>query len=112
MLENLDFIFELGKQIKKALISGDSYLFGQLMHKHWEKKRTRTKGMTNSYIDDAYEFGLQNGAIGGKVVGAGGGGFLMFYAAEREVLRQAMANKGLQEVRFSFDYEGTKIVMS
>jgi D-glycero-alpha-D-manno-heptose-7-phosphate kinase len=68
--------------------------------------------MTNDYIDDIYTKALQNGAIGGKLVGAGGGGFLMFYASNKNNLREAMAKFNLEEVRFSFDYEGTKIILS
>ena len=68
--------------------------------------------MSNLEIDIWYETAMKNGAIGGKVVGAGGGGFLMFYASDRNKLRRAMSNAGLEEVSFSFDYEGTKIVMT
>ena len=68
--------------------------------------------MSNRQIDQWYELGLQNGAVGGKLVGAGGGGFLMFYARDRQKLRGAMARAGLREVRFRFDFEGTKIVLN
>ena len=68
--------------------------------------------MSNLEIDNWYDTAMKNGAIGGKVVGAGGGGFLMFYASDRNKLRRAMSNAGLEEVHFGFDYEGTKIVMT
>ena len=68
--------------------------------------------MSNPKIDDWYELGMKNGAVGGKLVGAGGGGFLMFMAEERNKLRHAMAKAGLEEMRFRFDFEGTKVVMS
>ena len=68
--------------------------------------------MSNPRIDELYELGMKNGAVGGKLVGAGGGGFLMFYASDRNKLRRAMANAGLEEVRFRFDFEGTKVVMT
>jgi D-glycero-alpha-D-manno-heptose-7-phosphate kinase len=68
--------------------------------------------MSNQQIDDWYQLGIQNGAIGGKLVGAGGGGFLMFMARDRVKLRDAMAKAGLEEVRFKFDFEGTKVVLS
>jgi D-glycero-alpha-D-manno-heptose-7-phosphate kinase len=68
--------------------------------------------MTNEQIDEWYELGRKNGAVGGKLVGAGGGGFLMFYATDRNRLRRVMANAGLQEVRFKFDFEGTKQIMA
>jgi D-glycero-alpha-D-manno-heptose-7-phosphate kinase len=83
-----------------------------LMHEQWEYKRRRSDGVSNSQIDKWYSLAMRNGAIGGKLVGAGGGGFLMFYAADRSRLRQTMAEAGLDEVRFRFDFEGTKVVLS
>ena len=68
--------------------------------------------MSNPKIDDWYQLAIKNGAIGGKLVGAGGGGFLMFMARDRNQLRAAMAGAGLEEVRFKFDFEGAKVVMS
>ncbi len=81
------------------------------MHEHWEHKRKRSKGMSNPKIDEWYELGMKNGALGGKLVGAGGGGFLMFYAEDRNRLRHAMSKVGLEEVRFRFDFEGTKTLI-
>jgi len=81
------------------------------MHEHWEHKRKRSAGMSNSQIDEWYELARRNGALGGKLVGAGGGGFLMFYTEERRALRQAMVKAGLEEVRFRFDFEGTKVLL-
>lgn len=112
MLQNLHYVKELGYRCKKVLEDGDTVLFGELMHEHWEHKRKRSNGMSNSQIDQWYELGLANGAIGGKLVGAGGGGFLMFYAKERNKLRHAMYKAGLEEVRFGFDFEGTKIILT
>ncbi|OPX93234.1 MAG: D-glycero-alpha-D-manno-heptose 7-phosphate kinase [Syntrophorhabdus sp. PtaB.Bin006] len=112
MLANLHFVKELGLQSKDALESGDTVKFGELMHRHWEHKRERSGGMSNGVIDAWYELGMKNGALGGKLVGAGGGGFLMFYAADRNRLRRAMRTEGLEEVRFGFDFEGTKVVLS
>ena len=82
------------------------------MHEHWEHKKKRSKGMSNAHIDEWYELGLKHGALGGKLVGAGGGGFLMFYAEDKTPLRQAMRQAGLEEVRFRFDFEGTKVLLS
>jgi D-glycero-alpha-D-manno-heptose-7-phosphate kinase len=82
------------------------------MNDHWEHKKARSQGMSNSEIDRWYEIARSNGAIGGKLVGAGGGGFLMFLAADREKLRSSMRKLGLQEVRFRFDFEGTKVLIS
>ena len=86
--------------------------FGELLHEHWEHKKRRSGGISNPQIDAWYTLAMNSGAVGGKLVGAGGGGFLMFYAAERNRLRRAMSAAGLEEVRFRFDFEGTKVVMS
>jgi D-glycero-alpha-D-manno-heptose-7-phosphate kinase len=112
MLKNLHFIKELGVRSQEALEGGKPALFGELMHEHWEHKKRRSGSMTNPKIDEWYELGMKNGALGGKLVGAGGGGFLLFYAANRNQLRHAMAKAGLEEVRFRFDFEGTKVVLS
>jgi len=112
MLKNLHYVKELGYRSKEALESGKINYFGELMHEHWLHKKCRSSGMSNPQIDDWYEIGLKNGAVGGKLVGAGGGGFLMFYANDRNKLRHAMTRAGLEEVRFNFDFEGTKIVLS
>ena len=112
MINNLHYVKELGLRSKEALENGDTTLFGELMHEHWEHKKSRSGGMSNPQIDDWYNIAMCNGAVGGKLVGAGGGGFLMFMAKDRNQLRHAMAAAGLEEVRFSFDFEGTKVVMS
>jgi D-glycero-alpha-D-manno-heptose-7-phosphate kinase len=112
MLKNLHFVKELGYRSKDALEAGEATKFGELMHEHWEHKKRRSGGMSNPKIDEWYELGIKNGAVGGKLVGAGGGGFLMFYAADRNKLRHAMGRAGLEEVRFGFDFEGTKVVLS
>ena len=112
MIGNLHYVKELGLRSKTALENGDIELFGELMHEHWEHKKQRSGGMSNPQIDTWYRVGMANGAVGGKLVGAGGGGFLMFMAKDRSQLRHAMAQQGLEEVRFSFDFEGTKIIMS
>ena len=110
--KNLHYIKELGLQSRDALLAGDLENFGHLMNEYWEHKRIRSSGMTNDFIDEIYTKALHNGAVGGKLVGAGGGGFLMFYASDRSKLRAAMNKYNLEEVRFSFDYEGTKIILS
>jgi D-glycero-alpha-D-manno-heptose-7-phosphate kinase len=112
MIENLHYTKELGLRSKKALEDGKPKVFGEIMHEHWEHKRNRSEGMSNPEIDVWYELGRANGAIGGKLVGAGGGGFLMFYADDRNRLKHAMARVGLEEVRFRFDFEGTKVVFA
>lgn len=112
MLGNLDVIKALGYRSKEALESGDLNRFGELMHEHWEYKKRRSGGVSNLQIDSWYTHAMNNGATGGKLVGAGGGGFLMFHAADRTRLRNAMSEAGLEEVRFRFDFEGTKVVLS
>lgn len=112
MLNNLHYVKDLGYRSRDALVNGNTQLFGELMHEHWEHKKRRSGGMSNPKIDEWYELGMKNGAVGGKLVGAGGGGFLMFMAHDRNKLRHAMAHADLEEVRFKFDFEGTKVVMS
>jgi D-glycero-alpha-D-manno-heptose-7-phosphate kinase len=111
MLENLHYIKDLGQRIKVALEGGDLHLFGELMHEHWERKRNRSSGITNTHIDSLYKLGREAGAVGGKLMGAGGGGFLLFYTEKKQQLREAMNKAGAQEVRFRFDFEGTKILV-
>ena len=110
MTDNLHFIKELGKQSQTALESGKLEEFARLMDVHWQRKKERSKGMSNDDINAWYDCAMANGALGGKVIGAGGGGFLMFYADDKVKLRHAMREKGLTEVRFRFDFEGTRIL--
>ena len=109
MLNNLHAVKELGLRSRRALEDGDATLFGEIMNEHWEHKKQRSSGMSNPQIDEWYEFAVNNGAVGGKLVGAGGGGFLMFYTRERDRLKQKMMKAGLEEVRFRFDFEGAAI---
>jgi D-glycero-alpha-D-manno-heptose-7-phosphate kinase len=101
---------QLGYESKKAMERGALDEFADLMNVHWERKRARTAGMSNSKIDEWYALARRNGALGGKLVGAGGGGFLMFYAKDKERLRAAMRCAGLEEMRFRFDFQGTRII--
>jgi D-glycero-alpha-D-manno-heptose-7-phosphate kinase len=110
MIDNLHFVKKLGIDSRLALEAGDLSGFADLMHVHWEHKKKRTAGMSNTTIDDYYQLARENGALGGKLIGAGGGGFLMFYTEDKTRLRRAMSGAGLREVRFRFDFEGTKIV--
>jgi D-glycero-alpha-D-manno-heptose-7-phosphate kinase len=110
MLQNLHYVKDLGLRSRDALESGRTALFGELMHEHWEHKKRRSGGMSNPQIDEWYDLARSNGAIGGKLVGAGGGGFLLFYCEDHRRLRTAMAKAGLEEVRFRFDFEGTKVL--
>ena len=110
MIENLHFVKSLGCQSKAALENGDLRQFAELMHVHWEHKKARSQGMSNSHIDDLYALARQNGALGGKVIGAGGGGFLMLYSEDKTRLRQVMSAAGLREIRFRFDFAGSHVV--
>jgi D-glycero-alpha-D-manno-heptose-7-phosphate kinase len=112
MLRNLHEVKELGTRSREALEKGDTMAFGNLMHEHWEQKKQRSGGLSNPQIDKWYDLGRKNGAIGGKLVGAGGGGFLMFYTEDHRRLRSAMAAAGLEEIRFRFDFEGTKVLFA
>ena len=110
MLDNLHFTKDLGMQSLAALESANLGEFARLMDVHWRHKRSRSAGMSNDRINQWYEQAMANGALGGKLIGAGGGGFLMFYAGDKARLRRAMRQAGLQEVRFRFDFEGAKVV--
>ena len=110
MIANLHFVKELGRESREALEAGDLTRFAELMNLHWEHKKKRSTMMSNDYINQWYELARQNGALGGKLIGAGGGGFLAFYAEDKVHLRRTMREAGLQEVRFRFDFEGTKVV--
>jgi D-glycero-alpha-D-manno-heptose-7-phosphate kinase len=112
MIENLHFVKRLGYESKAALEAGDLRAFGELMHVHWERKRTRTVGMSNRQIDDYYELARANGAVGGKLIGAGGGGFLLFYTEDKARLSAVMAAAGLREVRFRYDFGGNRVMQS
>jgi D-glycero-alpha-D-manno-heptose-7-phosphate kinase len=111
MTENLHFIKKLGIESQAALEAGNLHEFAQLMNVHWQRKKERSGSMTSGQIDQWYDHALANGADGGKLIGAGGGGFLMFYSTEKTKLRHAMREIGLTEVRFRFDFEGTKVVI-
>jgi len=110
MIENLHFMKDLAKESQKALESGDIGEFARLMDIHWQRKRERSAEMSNSEINHFYEHGKANGALGGKLIGAGGGGFLMFCSEDKSRLRHAMREKGLKEVRFRFDFHGTQVI--
>src|SRR5205823_12626210 len=110
MLENLHFVKELGQQSQRALERDDLDEFARLLDVHWQRKKERSAAMSNQRINDCYEYAMANGALGGKLIGAGGGGFLMFYAKDKARLRHAMRDKRMMEVRFRFEPEGTEIL--
>ena len=112
MLDGLHFTKELGREIRKTLEAGRIEEFGPLMDAHWRRKRERSQGMTSSRIDELYALATrQGGAMGGKLVGAGGGGFLLFQTRDRRRLREVMTEAGLGEMDFSFDFDGSVVVV-
>jgi D-glycero-alpha-D-manno-heptose-7-phosphate kinase len=111
MLANLHFVKELAVESQQALEAGNLKEFARLMNVHWQNKKKRSNNMSNSHINDLYDLAMANGALGGKLIGAGGGGFLMFYSEEKTRLRHIMREQGLKEVRFKFDFEGTKLLV-
>lgn len=110
MTDNLHFVKSLGLQSKTALETGNLRRFAEIMHVHWEHKKQRSDMMSNSMINDLYDLARRNGALGGKLIGAGGGGFLMFYTEDKTKLRHAMRETGIREVRIRFDFQGTMLV--
>ncbi len=108
MTANLHEVKKMGYDSKEALESGKLDDFAEIMNVHWQRKKERSADMSNPKIDEWYEYALKNGAIGGKLIGAGGGGFLLFYCHDKIRLRRAMSHAGLPEVRFRFDLQGTR----
>src|SRR6267154_6636784 len=111
MLANLHFTKQLGVDSRDALVKGDLRKFAELMAVHWEHKKKRSPGMSNGPIDELYELARKNGALGGKIVGAGGGGFLLLYTEQKTRVRESMRGAGLREVRLGFDFGGTTVVV-
>jgi D-glycero-alpha-D-manno-heptose-7-phosphate kinase len=106
MLENLHRTKEMGYRSLELLLAGDVEAYAELMHEHWENKRRRSPGMVSERIDDLYTLARRSGVIGGKLVGAGGGGFLLVYARRPADTRQAMAAAGSEELVFDFEFGG------
>ncbi len=110
MEENLDFVQKLGRRSAETLERGDLRALAELLSTQWEYKKRRSAAASNAEIDAAWALALRSGALGGKLIGAGGGGFLLFYAEDKARLRQALAATPLREVRFGFDFQGTRVV--
>jgi D-glycero-alpha-D-manno-heptose-7-phosphate kinase len=114
MLDSLHRTKELGYRIKETLEKGDLELFGQLLHEHWENKKRRSNQIGGGDIDRWYQIARENGAVGGKIMGAGGGGFFIFYVPNhhKTTLRRVMATEGLHEMSYDFDFEGAKVLVN
>jgi D-glycero-alpha-D-manno-heptose-7-phosphate kinase len=113
VVDTLHRIKEIGYQVKEALEEGNLAKFGYLLDKHWQTKKNLSRKVSDSRIDKLYEKAKENGALGGKIMGAGGGGFFMFYCEEHQNrLRKAMNEEGLREMRYRFDFEGSKILVN
>lgn len=110
MIDNLHYVKELGYRSLEALENGNLYEFGLIMHEHWEHKKKMSSSITNPEIDKMCNLVKENGAIGQKIIGAGGGGFILVYTEERAKLSKALKQAGLKEVQIHFDYEGSKIL--
>lgn len=111
MITNLNTVKQMGFEAKKLLEYGKTKEFGEQMNIHWENKKKRSKNMTNPKIEHWHDLALKNGAVGGKLVGAGGGGFLLYYTHNKNLLRKKLTGEeGLEEVRFKFDFEGTRMI--
>ena len=113
MIGNLNAVVRIGHQIKIALEEGDTGAFADLMHEHWARKQERLRGASGTgeaAVTAWYQTAMENGARGGKLVGAGGGGFLLFYADDPQKLRKAMSGAGLSEVFFNFDHDGSTVM--
>lgn len=112
VIETLHKIDKIGREIKRALELGAFDKFGELLNEHWKVKKNLSVKISNPRIDRWYNRALKSGALGGKIMGAGGGGFFMFYCKDgtRDRLRKSMLKEGLQEIRFRFETTGSKII--
>jgi D-glycero-alpha-D-manno-heptose-7-phosphate kinase len=114
VIESMHKIKEIGYEVKKALLKGDVCTFGKLLHEHWLTKKNVSTKMSNPKIDDWYKLAMRNGALGGKIMGAGGGGFLLFCVenGKRKLLRKTLEEAGLKYMDFKFDWEGAKVLVN
>jgi D-glycero-alpha-D-manno-heptose-7-phosphate kinase len=111
-VQRMHRIKELGYETRKLLVEGDIDRYGELLHEHWTHKRKLAANMTDPTIDEHYEAARKAGAIGGKLMGAGGGGFFMFYVRpeRRRKVYEALTARGLRPLRFRFDFDGARII--
>ena len=114
VIESMHKIKEIGYEVKNALLKGDVCTFGKLLHEHWLTKKNVSNKMSNPKIDDWYDLAIKNGALGGKIMGAGGGGFMLFCVenGKRKLLRKTLEEAGLKYMDFKFDWEGAKVLVN
>ncbi len=114
VIDSLHQIKEIGYKSLEAVSKGNLDEFGKLMDTHWRTKKKLSGKISNSAIDDLYELGIANGALGGKILGAGGGGFMLFYCPKvyQHELTRAMSSAGMRRMRFKFDFDGSKVMMN
>lgn len=114
VLDSLHEIKEIGFKTYESIASGNLDEFGKLMDVHWKTKKKLSKKISNSGIDDLYDLGIKSGALGGKILGAGGGGFLLFYCPKEHQTRltNEMSNRGMRRMRFRFDFDGSKVMVN
>ena len=114
VVDSLHLIKDIGYKTLDAINKGNLEEFGKLMDTHWQAKKKLSTKVSNSEIDNLYELGIKNGALGGKILGAGGGGFMLFYCLKEKQanLTNVMANAGLRRMRFKFDFDGSKVVFN
>lgn len=113
VIESMNYIKKIGFKILEAVESGNITDVGLLFNKHWQYKKKISTKMSNPHFDKIYEFAKENGALGGKISGAGGGGFFLFYVEEKQgKFREEMKKLGLREMRYRFDFEGTKVLVN
>jgi D-glycero-alpha-D-manno-heptose-7-phosphate kinase len=114
VVDSLHRTKEMGYRVKEALEKGNLEIFGHTMHEHWENKKRRSNAISNPSIDRWYNLAREAGALGGKVIGAGGGGFLMLYCPIRKksAVRRVLADEGLKEMLYNFDFQGAKVLVN
>ena len=113
VVEQLHIIKDIALKTKKHLERGNARAFGEMLHLHWNTKKKMSNRVSNPFIDKCYSIAMKNGAIGGKIMGAGGGGFFMFYCDDKkDKLRKALIKQGLKEMYFRFDFEGSKVLLN
>ena len=110
MISNLDMVKEMGLNTKYILEKGNLVDYGYLLNDHWNFKKKRSSKMTNKFINNLYDYALNNGAIGGKLMGAGGGGFLIFFSKNSNELEQAFKKIKINKLDFQFDIDGVKLL--